>query len=516
MNRFKSILLTGAVLSTFLGACSYEDKTTYAGDPLPEIKIDTVGIPANLIVYREDTLKLKPSVSREGNPDKKFDYEWRITLEPGSDFKKAKTIGTEETLEYEIKELPDANPYQLWYRVTDQMTGLMESIMWKVTVDASSGQGLVVATTKDEKTTDFSIVQDSLFTGYYYEKGTTNILPTNYRYNYFSKQNNGKTFDGVVEWLFAQPRLYKGRSTYMLHGASKHNLFRMNSINYELIMEGLENFYDPFFDIDIDFYALIGKGTYTSAVLSNKGRLYGLPRESTWQKNMSKFGVDLEGTYTTNSFVSEYSKLVWFEPETGLFQICDAAISSYTSAPVPYTQGIDNQGRPVGFDLSKMKGAKQLAAGQGRNEHCFILENEGKVGLYCLTKSWDAPYNPSRLIDINDAPGIREASSFVFTVNEDVVFYSVGSEVRAIIFSSGRPRYVNVYNAGEEIGFLEMLKQTGEKYVPYHQKCLLVMTAGHNGKIHALKLGNSNTGEYRDVTVFDGFDGRITAVAVQD
>ena len=516
MNRFKTLLLTGVALSSLLGACSYEDKTTYAGDPMPEIKIDTVGIPARIIVYREDTLRLKPSVSREGNPDKKFDYEWRITLEPGSDFKQAKTISEEETLEYVISELPDTRPYNLWYRVTDQMTGLMQSIMWELTVDASSGQGLVVATTSDERTTDFSIVQDSLCTGYYYEKGTTKILPTSYRYNYFSKQNNGKTMDGVVKWMFSQPRIYKGRSTYMLHGASKHNLFRMNSINHEVILEGMDNFYDPFFEIDVDYYLLQGEGTYTNAVLSNKGRVYGLPRERNNQNGFCKFGLDLEGTYKSNSMVSDYAKLAWFEPETGLFKTCDAYIASWTEAPTPFTQAYDGNGSIVGFDLSKMKGSKQIAAGQGRNEHCFILEKDGKVGLYCLTKSFNAPFNPSRMIDITDAPRITEATSFVFTVNEDVVFYSVGSEVKAIIFSSGRPKYVDVYNAGEEIGFLEMLKQTGEKYVPYNQKCLLVATASKQGKIHALKLGNSNTGEYIDVTIFDGFNGRITALAVQD
>lgn len=39
---------------------------------------------------------------------------------------------------------------------------------------------------------------------------------------------------------------------------------------------------------------------------------------------------------------------------------------------------------------------------------------------------------------------------------------------------------------------------------------------GDISEIHALKLGSTNTAEYSEVTVFDKFQGRITAVAVQD
>lgn len=74
----------------------------------------------------------------------------------------SKVIGTEEQLKYYVEEVPDASSYGLWYKVTDKTSGLMESILWNVQVDASSGQGLVVAYTKDGRTTDFSIVQDSL------------------------------------------------------------------------------------------------------------------------------------------------------------------------------------------------------------------------------------------------------------------------------------------------------------------------------------------------------------------
>ena len=55
MKKSSSIYSVLTLLLCLLYACSYEDKTTYAGDPLPDIVIDTTNIPANLLITREDT-----------------------------------------------------------------------------------------------------------------------------------------------------------------------------------------------------------------------------------------------------------------------------------------------------------------------------------------------------------------------------------------------------------------------------------------------------------------------------
>lgn len=182
MKKSSSIYSVLTLLLCLLYACSYEDKTTYAGDPLPDIVIDTTNIPANLLITREDTLIVKPKVSKAGISKDQLEFEWRITLKPGRDFTMSKIIGTEEELRYYVEEVPDASSYGLWYKVTDNTTGLMESILWDVQVDASSGQGLVVAYTKDGKTTDFSIVQDSLFT-YQYKDTKTRPISDGFRKN---------------------------------------------------------------------------------------------------------------------------------------------------------------------------------------------------------------------------------------------------------------------------------------------------------------------------------------------
>lgn len=513
MNRLYNIYGVLALLLCLPYACSYEDKTTYAGDPLPDIIIDTAGIPETHLIVRENTLVIKPKVSKAGVSKDQFEFEWRLTLKPGQDFTLSKVIGTEEELNYFVEDIPDASYYGLWFKAKDKTSGLMESILWKVQVDASSGQGLVVACTKDGVTTDFTIVQDSMFTSGYRDAETNQTKATSYRYDVYSKQN-GKTFDGVVEWMFAQARYMDGRLTYMLHGASRHNLFRINTLDYSILMEGKENFYDPFVELDIDYYGLVG-GYY--AILSNKGRIHGLETERSSATAPKKFGIDVPGEYTCNKHVSEYSYLAWYDPERGTFFTTNG-YTYYNPQVYKFTNRKDGETEmPIeGFDMNNMKGYTLLAGGDTRQDHCFVLEKGGKIGLYNLTKTTRTPFNPRLYVDVTDAPGIERATSFAFNSTEDVVYYVADNIVRAIIYSGRQPQYKELYNPGEKIDFIKILKKTGSKAVPFANKCLLVVTGGEAGKIHALKLGSNNTAEYTEVSIFDDFQGRISAVAVQD
>ena len=361
MKNMHFIYYVAIVFLCLTYACSYEDKTTYADMFIPNIIIDTAGIPASHVISREDTLIIKPQVSKEGVSKDMFEYKWIMTLDPGDKFEAAKVIGTNEHLSYYVEDIPDATAYSLWYRVTDKTTGLMESIMWKVQVEASSGQGLVVAYTKDDKTTDFGVIQDSLFTSQYYDPETQSKKTTSYRYDVFSKRN-GRTFQGVVKWMFAQARYLDKRLTYMLHGASKDNIFRINTLDYSILLEGKETFYDPFVTFDIDYYGMCGY----DAVLSNNGRLYGLPSERSDATQPSKFGIDLPGDYHTNECISEYSNLAWFQPENGKFYTTSGYITSWSTAPDMFTnpQGEGGVEKPIeGFDLNNMQGYELMAGG---------------------------------------------------------------------------------------------------------------------------------------------------------
>ena len=121
MNKLNTIIhCILALLLCLPYACSYEDKTTYAGTPLPDIVIDTTGIPVTHLITREDTLVIKPKVSKSGVSQDQLEFEWRLTLKPGEDFSMSKIIGTGKELKYYVEDIPDASSYGLWYKVKDK------------------------------------------------------------------------------------------------------------------------------------------------------------------------------------------------------------------------------------------------------------------------------------------------------------------------------------------------------------------------------------------------------------
>lgn len=505
MKRLLNILTL--VVAVILCSCSFEDKSTYVTAVSPEIVIDTTGIPQKITINRSDRLIVEPKVSREGTPKEKFTYEWLLTQLPGDLFQFSDVIGTEETLNCEITRIPDVNSYGLWFRATDTTTGLMKSIKWNLIIEASSGQGLVVAYTKDNKTSDFALVQDTLFTLNYYDDDNI-FIPRKYKFDLFSSKNN-KTFDGVINNMFSQTRYHEKRSTYMLHGASDHNAFRISTLEYDLLLEGKELFYDRYVELNIDHYFI----TSGYAMMVNNGRLMTIPTERSDAMTPSKVGLDVPGDYYVNKYCSDNSSYIaWYDETQGKF-LHTATYLNFTKAPLTFTVP---EGSKI-FDPNNMPGYKVLAGGYGnKSDHRFILKKDNQIKLYTLNRT--NPFATRSEIDLSNAPEIDKAIDFLILRDQETLLYATKNNVYSVIFTADQPIYQLFYNTPENITNLEMLRKTGTKGVPYAEKCVLIITdQNNNGKIHAIKLGNINSGlPIDEVTILSGFNGRITAVAVQD
>src|SRR5699024_11154268 len=91
-------------------------------------------------------------------PDSRLSYQWKINLEPGTDF--YEVIGDKKNLIHVAKLRPNdvRNPYQILLTVTDNKTGLQYLMGWPLQVLNSLGEGLVVAASKDGNTTDLSLI----------------------------------------------------------------------------------------------------------------------------------------------------------------------------------------------------------------------------------------------------------------------------------------------------------------------------------------------------------------------
>lgn len=505
MKRILNIFIL--VVAIILCSCSFEDKSTYVTAVSPEIIIDTTGIPKNHVINSAEKLVIAPKVSRVGTPADKFKYEWLLTELPGTTFQFATLISTEPTLNCEIERVPDANFYSLWYRVTDSTTGLMKSIMWSIDVEATSGQGLVVAYTKDNKTSDFALVQDTLFTSNYYDDDKV-FIPRKYKFDLFSSRN-GKTFDGIVKNMFSQTRTHEGRSTYMLHGASDKNAFRISTFQYDILLEGKELFYDPYINLDIDRYFIAS----SYAMMVNNGRLMTIPTERSTAMTPNKAGLDIPGDYYVNEYCSDNSSYIaWYDETQGKF-LHTRTYLDFAKPPMTFSKPADSKI----FDPNNMAGYKVVAGGYGnKSDHRFILKKDNEIKLYTLNRT--TPFATRTEIDLTDAPEIENAVDFLILRDQETLLYATRNNVYSVIFTSDQPIYNTFYTTTEPITKLDIVRKTGTKSVPYAEKCILVITnQDNNGKIHALKLEKTNTGiPSGEVTILSGFNGRITAIAIQD
>jgi hypothetical protein len=494
-------------------SCNFVDKGSYEIKPISDIKIDTTGIALEQRVVRMAELEIKPGVSREGVKAEDFSYEWRITLLPGTSFTVAKVIGTEKDLKAKIDLLPDASFYSLWYRVTDKTTGLMSSIIWRVVVEASSGQGLVVADSEDGINSDLSVIQDTLFTYQWVVKGTTTPKPTLYKRNEFLKANN-KKFSGIIKSMFAQ-RLYQdARYTNFLHGEARTNAFRINTLDYSVVAEGKNLFYDPLIELNIDYYFLNGP---SAALLINAGKACNRISEASNFVGYRKFSIVLPGNYTCNKFIAVHpgtaSQAIFYDNGLGKFLKLGTSINVKA---VPPEVGAGT----TPFNAQNLPGYTVLGGGNGTfTESRFVLKKGNYYGVFCLTNNTAS--TPRRMIDISNAPEIASAISFVFPLDQAVIYYATTSKIYSIrIPDGGSVTYTSLYTSPEPITMMEMLRKSGTTALPFTERCLLVVTYnGTEGKITALPIPASGLDlgivDLAKKATFGGFK-RISALAVQD
>lgn len=515
MKRILYLFSFLALAAISLTSCNFVDKGSYEINPLTDIVIDTAGIPLVQNVVRLAELEIKPNVSRQGVKTEDFSYEWRICLLPGADFTRAIVIGKEKNLKAVINLLPDASYYSLWYRVTDNTTGLMASIVWQIVVEASSGQGLVVADSDNGTTSDLSIILDTLFTYQYVVKGTTTPKPTLFKRNEFSRANTRK-ITGIIHTMFAQ-RLYQdARYTNFLHGESRINVFRINTLDYSVVAEGKNLFYDPLIVLDIDHYYLNGPSS-DGALLTNSGKVCNRRAEVSTFVGYRKFSIFLPGNYTCNEFIAVHpsiaSQAIFYDNGLGKFLKLGTTINVNA---VPKEVGAGT----TPFNAQNLPGYTVLGGGIGTfSESRFILKKGSYYGVFCITDN--AASTPRRMLDISSAPNIASAVSFVFPLDQAVIYYATASKVYSIrIPDGGSVTYTDLYTSPEPITMLEMLRKSGSTTVPYSERCLLAVTYnGTEGKITALPIPSSGLDlGLIDLTIKATFSGfkRISSVAVQD
>lgn len=212
-------LLVALLGSLFLASC-FEDDSSLNYKLMNPIVIDLGDEPTTYKVFAFDTLEIKPITYKEGVPDADLSFKW--TLEGNTII--PKVIDSTMTLKYMVDVSAQNNAYKLVYEVRDNTTDIIQEQVFDVTVMSPFGSGLIVCDTKDEMTSDVSLIMAYNFTDSYRKEQDTVMR------NLFSSVN-GRKINGVATAVRS--------TTYQVNRSltigTDHTLDRVDPFNYSYI-----------------------------------------------------------------------------------------------------------------------------------------------------------------------------------------------------------------------------------------------------------------------------------------
>ena len=547
----KKYILFFASLLTF-AACSYEDESSDITNPIPDMSIDTLTVSTVQKVAFEETLSLAPKVT--GGTGAGYEYEWRLGLKTGT-LEEYRVLSTEPTLEYVADQKPDVNPYKLWFRVTDVESGVMRGVVYDLYIGGISTNGLAVAYTRDGQTSDIDVVEDDWFTVEY-----TNGSNPSYRRNIFSK-TNGMNFNGVIKKMYDNKNYYNGAQQYFMNVISDHNMGRLAALDYELIAQGQDLFWDP---LGSDPYYSDCYFTEMDVAVVN-GKTHGRFEEAEDQIGFTKYTTPNKGLFSVNGPVVvvyksdgyNYNQDLFFDKTNGGFHTImnhrpnnasmartyyqasytaeqfKALYASYVAQGIVTQEWLDNyvtQQAAIGYFTSwpvemqtfmqaaNLKQYDCIASGvNSSGSGSFILRNGNDMQLISIP--FYGLYLGADLRDISNAPNIRGAVGFYVCRNQNIIYYATSSKIYAMTLpSAGGIEVKEVYSSSAPITHLWGFEQPRFTTMRMNRKAIIISTyTGSDGCIVTIPIGNIGNGslDTSSARTYTGF-GQISAVCIQD
>lgn len=508
--KIKNIIIL-LVSSIVLFSC-FKDESTLDTIEIEGVVIDTTGM-SQLSVFQFDDLVVEPELQFSENSD--LSYEWRINLAPNDTT--YQVIGEERNLNYKINNSPTASGrlYQIFYKVTNNDTGVEYIMTWPLTIRNSISEGLVLAVTSDGVSTDFSHIMSP--------EVTPDFDETDVKYHIYSARN-GETLPGIVKDM----RFAQIFGVDALLAITDETIYRVNTLDYTL--EGKNE--DLFFVPPNTFEPQVLSGATQADLFVNNGEL-----TSSYFGASKKFGSAFNSDFEVPSIigVNPYSGvpvvLSFYDEEKDVF-VYQSSFQSFGD-----TNMYENSRSGDAFDAAIVDGKVNLAASVSKESnfrHLLKDENTGVVELYVFDGG-SYPYpdpiippTPIAKYILDGAPGIDEATKFVLMDNQKVLYYATSTKIYAMLYSSDTPVFEERYEApvGEEITTLQVYQQADYPFryegsdPPYNEtnnKQLIMSTYdGSEGKVYLLPLVNMGIGNIDDANIkmFSGFD-RITAITTQ-
>ena len=517
MKRKLLYLILSVGLIAGLTGC-YEDQSTEATHTIPEIMIDTTGIKPLHSLKRFERLQITPSVSKEDTDPSEFSYKWMLSLQP---IQNTNTIGTyvcigeEKDLDAEITVDDDETPYNLWYQVTDNTTGLRKDIVWQVRVLAPYGEGLLVAESHDNgKTADLALIENEHFSTDYTNE-------TLIRHNIFSEANEGAKIEGEVSQIHAFKKNHKTKYYSIFTKSGEDRLLTMNK-KYEVMFRNKECFVEECVDVinPTAFHVAAGQAAY---MVNNNQVHWAWFNDNTWTgqwgpaiPNQGK-SVSIDKTFAAG-YGNSPSYWCYYDPTAGCIKKMYNTLMRWDLSSI----SVVSKGSGWAFDPSNCPGYECVYGGLAPGNRTYLLLRNKESGKYCVFGA-NSSGNADRYYEIPEFAAMDDAIAYATNENGNVIYFATSNKVYSIILNAEPVMINEVYSSSEEITHFSIFRQakaTTDYYaanlIASGNVVLVGTWNGQNGTVHAIPMLNYNTGELQTAgTVkFEGF-GKIMAIIHQ-
>lgn len=534
MKKTFYIIIFWSVL--FYTAC-FDDKSSVAEDFIPEVEIDTTGIPAQLSVIQYGRLKISPKVSQNGvNDPSHFSYKWMLntiattTQSTGGSYANYICIGEQEALDTVIVLDPNATTYFLWYQVTDNQTGLRKDILWKVLVQAAYNEGILIAESFDGKTTDLSLIEGKQFT-----EGWTE--DTRISRNLYSERNGG-TYNGLIRQIcHSYNSTLKSKRFYCI-GDNFYAL--IDGLDYELVGSNFDVIYDN--TIHISPSQMFYFRSYPTLV--NEGSIY--PFSASLRRDYPNISIPMgislqvgEGTVLKTSKVDKYIAYshessnssrpwgCWYDKELGMFlhqkryPYVKNNIASFSYDPATHP-----------FDPNNVSNLETQYAAVGVNDDFYMIMKNTITSSYQIYVLSRTNCCAKALYHISGNE-MDDAIDYVVSEDANVIYFATKKEVYAIVLGGASPQVNKIYTlTSGEITHFSMFRQawyllntqtyvSGVGYkVPIDEHEHLLMAGvwdGSSGSLLAIPIVSPSGGtiDNNNITTYSGFGKILTVVSQQ-
>lgn len=525
------LFIMNILLAITLCAC-FEDDSSLNYRLMNPIIIDLGNSSTEYNVFALAELEIKPIAYKEGVSDADLSFKWTLqgnTIVPT-------VLDTTMTLKTVINVKPESLPYKLVYEVRDNTTGILQEEVFNVTVRSPFGSGLVVCDTKDEQTSDVSLIMAYNFTGNHKKEQDTIM------YDLFSKVN-GRKINGVATSI--RSTIYDTNRSLTI--GADHSLDRVDPFDYSYIDGN-----GQMFIIDPGYYNVGTIGWEPNSgyeLLAITGKIY--PRQM--QQNNKTYSY-----YLQTSDMSDYYINIFYRPEwdNGIgFDELNGRLLEFDMADRLKVFNSNKLPDDAPFDWNKLQGftCRAMFSGDNNQMHTILQEKDpatgkplpnGKIYTYVTKRDqwWNEPNmngTPLKVIDLNSFPEIQDAQFFQGTENQDVIYYATSTKIFSVNFAPSNPIVTLEYTAPEGEKITSMLAWKEYQGMvnftnPNPSSDTKILTASSNNRMLVLSTYNeaSKEGFVRTVAIatigtgtlekdrklhgeFGGF-GRITTLNIQD